>query len=176
MGDGRNAQLATELAFAGQPTGQPIDLAGNVAIDVGVAQGFEPPRGSRAQVSINVLAVHNDGALFVRTEPLAGRGRAKLRKGQTDGAWQVFVFVLFGRQDLDNRGTLVAQLLHSVTIDISRHSARSGRTAHARLYTPGVMVSMSGGGGGAALSSPAGILVLLVVIAIVGGVFWLFNR
>ena len=38
------------------------------------------------------------------------------------------------------------------------------------------MVSFSGGGGGAALGSPAGILVLLVVIAIVGLVFWLFNR
>ena len=38
------------------------------------------------------------------------------------------------------------------------------------------MVSFSGGGGGAALGSPAGILVLLVVVAIVGLVYWLFNR
>ncbi len=38
------------------------------------------------------------------------------------------------------------------------------------------MVSFSGGGGGAALGSPAGILVLLLVIAVVGIVYWLFNR
>jgi hypothetical protein len=38
------------------------------------------------------------------------------------------------------------------------------------------MVSFGGGGGGAALGSPAGILVLLVVIAVVGLVYWLFNR
>jgi len=44
------------------------------------------------------------------------------------------------------------------------------------LYTPDIMVSLSGGGGGAGLASPAGILVLLVVIAIIGGVYWLFNR
>jgi hypothetical protein len=39
------------------------------------------------------------------------------------------------------------------------------------------MVSFGGGGGGgAALGSPAGILVLLVIIALVGAVYWLFNR
>ena len=38
------------------------------------------------------------------------------------------------------------------------------------------VVSFSGGGGGAALGSPAGILVLLIVIAVVGLVWWLFNR
>ncbi|MCA1646529.1 MAG: hypothetical protein LC797_14080 [Chloroflexi bacterium] len=39
------------------------------------------------------------------------------------------------------------------------------------------MVSFGGGGGGgAALASPGGILVLLVVIALVGLVFWVFNR
>jgi hypothetical protein len=39
------------------------------------------------------------------------------------------------------------------------------------------MVSFSGGGGGgAALGSPAGILVLLAIIAVVGLVYWLFNR
>ena len=38
------------------------------------------------------------------------------------------------------------------------------------------MVSMSGGGGGAALGSPAGILALLVIVAIVGLVYFLFNR
>ena len=38
------------------------------------------------------------------------------------------------------------------------------------------VVSFSGGGGGAALGSPVGILVLLIVIAVVGLVWWLFNR
>jgi hypothetical protein len=47
---------------------------------------------------------------------------------------------------------------------------------HAGCTLPGVMVSFSGGGGGGALTSPAGILVLLVIIAVIGGVYWLFNR
>lgn len=38
------------------------------------------------------------------------------------------------------------------------------------------MISIGGGGGAGALHSPAGIVALLVVIAVVGLIYWVFNR
>jgi hypothetical protein len=86
------------------------------------------------------------------------------------------------------------ELLKSRTIDVLRQESRrrarctTREIAHKNATTNVVavgdrgadnqrMVSFGGGGGGgAALASPAGILVLLVIIALVGAVYWLFNR
>src|SRR5262249_19590080 len=47
------------LAFAGQPVGEPIGLAGGVTKDMSKPETFEPPRGPRAQVSLIIVAIND---------------------------------------------------------------------------------------------------------------------
>lgn len=65
VGDRADARLARVVAFARQATCEPVSFAGEVAIYPGVAESFEPPRGSVAQVSIDALTVHHHGAALV---------------------------------------------------------------------------------------------------------------
>jgi hypothetical protein len=64
-GDRANLLFARELAFTGGGVAQPVGLGCRVSIDVGKTERFEPPRGSRAQVSIGGHAAHNDRAPWV---------------------------------------------------------------------------------------------------------------
>src|SRR5206468_12945347 len=41
--------------------GKPIHLARSVPVDVLISEGFEPPRGPCAQVSLVVIAIGDDG-------------------------------------------------------------------------------------------------------------------
>ena len=70
--------------------------------------------------------------------------------------------------------------MECASVATSRFAGKRGRDSCCRWGRQrgqsSIMVSFSGGGGGAALGSPAGILVLLVIIALVGAVYWLFNR
>jgi hypothetical protein len=65
VGDGADARLTRQLAFGAQAAGEPVGFTREVAADVRVAEGFEPPRGSGAQVSIDGLAVDDRRAAFV---------------------------------------------------------------------------------------------------------------
>jgi hypothetical protein len=58
-----DTRLAGQVAFEWQAVSQPVDLTRDVAVDVAETERFEPPRGSRAQVSLHVLTVDDDRPL-----------------------------------------------------------------------------------------------------------------
>ena len=136
-----------------------------------MAECCEPRRGSCAQVSLDVLAVDDDG--LVTPQALLDRLAAQLFERQTDRARQVLARVLLARQDLDQLGATGSQALEFVAGDVHRHTRlRAQMVCH---NTPD-MVSFGGGGGGAALAGPTGIVALVVLVVIVATAWWLFNR
>jgi hypothetical protein len=81
-------------------------------------QAFEPPRGSGAQVSLVVSAVHNDGLI------LSQPGRTlliQLSQRDADGSGQMKLLVPLGRQDLDQWGAVFNEVFDLFFTNLSRH-------------------------------------------------------
>jgi hypothetical protein len=60
-----NVGRARTVALSRQAIGEPIQLAGNVIKNPCKAQAFKPPRGPRAEVSLQVIAVNNNGLILL---------------------------------------------------------------------------------------------------------------
>jgi hypothetical protein len=56
-GDAADAGPAAGVSLEWQPERSPVGLAGDVVVDAGETESFEPRRGSWAQVSLGVVAV-----------------------------------------------------------------------------------------------------------------------
>src|SRR5262249_29839231 len=75
---GADAGAGRTLPFERQPEGAPVGLAGRVVVDASEADALEPPRGSRAHVSLVVVAVditgrpRSSGAAVSRSSDLSG--------------------------------------------------------------------------------------------------------
>jgi hypothetical protein len=108
------------LALGLQAVGEPVGLAGDVVVDLGEAELFEPARGSGAHVSQRVMAVHDHRPVGV--EP-GGAGGVELLEGDVDRAGQVLVGVLGCRQHLHQLRATLTQLLELLQIDPGRHVA-----------------------------------------------------
>jgi hypothetical protein len=94
-------------------------------MDVGEAECFEPPRGSRAEVSLDVLAVDDDRP--VAFEHVFGVVSREVAQRQTDGARNVLIVVLVAAQDFDDLGALSLELPDSVALDVIRHGSTRRR-------------------------------------------------
>jgi hypothetical protein len=80
-------------AFRGQSGRQPVELAGFVVVYSGEPEVLEPPRGSGAQVSGGVPAVHDDRAVGIEE---AASFTLQHAKGQADRSREVILLVFRG--------------------------------------------------------------------------------
>jgi hypothetical protein len=86
------------LTFEGEACREPVDLARGIVEDLVEAEAVEPPRGSRADVSGVVEAVHDD-----RTRAIQNLARLlfEVTQREVDRPGKVGVAVLVRRQDVD---------------------------------------------------------------------------
>ena len=63
--DASDARAAVGFSLERKPEGAPVGLTGDVVVDADEAEVFEPPRGSRARVSLRVVAVDDHRPLRV---------------------------------------------------------------------------------------------------------------
>src|SRR5262249_3572125 len=97
----------------------PILLAGDVVVDTPEAERFEPPRGSRADVSLVVVAVDDYRPLAVK---FARGALVELLERDVDGAADVFLRVVSRRQHLNElRVPLGDQSANLVSVNRSGH-------------------------------------------------------
>ena len=89
-----DAGVATARAFERQSGRAPVGFARGVVMNLGEADALEPPRGSRAQVSLGVVAVddHRPAAL-----ELVRRPAVELLERNVDRPWQVHLFEVGAR-------------------------------------------------------------------------------
>ncbi len=75
-------------------------LAGDEVVDLREPHALEPPRGSRAEVSLKVVAVDDHRTPVIEL----GRGSSiELLEGDVDRSLEMLLFVFVGRQNLDER-------------------------------------------------------------------------
>jgi hypothetical protein len=87
-----------ELAFDRQAESKPVLFSGDVIKNRFETKTLEPPRGSRAQVSLQIITVNDDWPAFVefrRCFPI------EVPERDVDGSGEVRFFVLFGSKDFD---------------------------------------------------------------------------
>jgi len=108
-----------QLPFCGQAGGGPVLLAAGVIVDLREAEAFEPPRGPRAQVSLEVETVDDDGAITLR-QPRRRFG-VELLQWQVDGVGQMLFVVLRPRQHLDELRTFTQEPLDFIATDVCGH-------------------------------------------------------
>src|SRR6266851_4026470 len=114
IGDARGVSL---LALPRQPRGEPVRLARLIAIYLPEPECLEPRRGSRAHISLVVVAVDNHGPLGVE---LPRRLATEGLQWDVDCGWDVFGRVLFGGKHLDQLRPRSQTLLDPVSIDLRR--------------------------------------------------------
>jgi hypothetical protein len=102
-------------ALGRQAGGQPVEFSVRVVVDLGEPKALEPPRGSWAEVSGRVPAVHDDGPAWV--ERPSGLG-LELAEGQVDRAREVVFLELFRGQDVDHLGALLHEILNLLPADL----------------------------------------------------------
>jgi hypothetical protein len=78
------------VSLGWQSTGRPIRFARRVAEDLGKTQADEPPRGSRAQVSLIIVAVDDDWLLPIK---LSGALRIEMPQKDVDRSRQMLFLV-----------------------------------------------------------------------------------
>jgi hypothetical protein len=89
-GEAAGPRPAAPRALRRKAVGQPIGFASDVVIDVPESEAFEPPRGPRAEVSLVVPAVDDDGPASVEL----GSGLSlQLLERDADRARQVLLLV-----------------------------------------------------------------------------------
>jgi hypothetical protein len=69
------------LPLVRQTRGKPVRLATGIVVDVLESEGFEPHRGSCAQVSLIVEAINDDRSNSLEA---SSRGRVELVQGDID--------------------------------------------------------------------------------------------
>jgi hypothetical protein len=84
----------------------PFRLAPDEIEHTGEAERFEPPRGSRTEVSEVVVAVHDDRTIVV--DPV-DRFRRQLLQGDVVGGGKMLLFVFLARKDLQEEGVVLAE-------------------------------------------------------------------
>lgn len=114
-------------ALGRQAGGQPVELTGHVVVDLGEPKALEPPRGSWAEVSGRVPAVHDDGPAWV--ERPSGLG-LELAEGQVDRTREVVFLELFRGQDVDHLGALLHKILNLLPADLP-HAGHLAASAQA---------------------------------------------
>src|SRR5215211_8369266 len=87
----------SQPAFPGEPTREPVRLAGHVVVDPLEAQTFEPPRGPRTHVSLVVVAVDDNRPISLKP---SGRLLVQLLERAADGSGKVLVLVLLAQQHI----------------------------------------------------------------------------
>jgi hypothetical protein len=109
-------------ALGRQAGGQPVELTGHVVVDLGEPTALERTRGSWAEVSGRVPAVHDDGPAWV--ERPSGLG-LELAEGQVDRTREVVFLEPFRGQDVDHLGALLHEILNLLPADLPRWTPRS---------------------------------------------------
>ena len=117
------------LAHAARASGQPVQDPGHVVVDLGEPKALEPTRGSWAEVSGRVPAVHDDGPARVERTPGLGLDPAQ---GQVDRPGKVVVLVLLGGQHVHHLSAPGHQLLDLLAADLSH--AEHLRPARSAIY------------------------------------------
>src|SRR5712691_1509352 len=118
--DIRHTRNVCLLAFARQPGGEPVRLAGLIAIDIRESQTCEPRPGPCAHVSLVVVAVDDDGPTEV--ESLGGPAVEGFQRN-VDRSGEVFGLVFFRSQDVNELSPLLKEVRYAVAVDNLRHDA-----------------------------------------------------
>src|ERR1700683_3478175 len=116
---------SSSAPVGGQARSHPVRDARPVVVHLGEPERLEPARGSWAEVSSKIGAVHHDRPTGIE---LPARLGFDLPERQVDRAGQVVLAILAGRQHVDDLGTLLYEPAHSVPVD---------RTHHCYLRSPG---------------------------------------
>jgi hypothetical protein len=106
------------LPFTRKTRRQPIGLSGDVMENVRESEALEPPRGSRAQVSLIVPTVGHDGS---RPIQLGYRLPIQLLQRDVDRTRQVLLHKLSLREHLQDLGPLGPQASYFLAIDFLGH-------------------------------------------------------
>jgi hypothetical protein len=114
IGDSRDTGV---FAVARQSSSEPVSFSRLISVN-GEPEAFEPRRGPRAQVSLIVVAVRNDGA--ARVQPLGGRSIECLER-DVDRTRDVLGLVFFGPENLNELSAVSNELLDAMTVDHRRH-------------------------------------------------------
>ena len=101
-----------------QACSHPVLLSRPVVVHLGEPEGLEPARGSRAEVSTRVRAVHDDRPAGI--ERPGGLGLDPAQR-EVDRSGQVVFAVFPGRQHVDDLGTPLHQAANSLAIDVLGH-------------------------------------------------------
>jgi len=131
--------------FVRQPVGAPVLLAGDVVVHAVEPHRVEPPRGSRAEVSLVVVAVDDHRPLAVE---LARRALVELFERDADRADDVFLLEFLRRQHFDQVRVLVGdQAADLVSVNRPRrHQSFDARLrrihSHDLLRRPGRRVDV----------------------------------
>ena len=86
------------LTLGGKPAREPVLLARDVVVHLAEAKRLEPARGSWAEVSYRVPAVHDHGLVAVQPRD---RVRVQLLQREADRSREVLLLVLLAREHLD---------------------------------------------------------------------------
>jgi hypothetical protein len=121
--DRSDTRAAVRASFERQPERTPVGLAGRVVVDAREADVFEPPRGSRTEVSLVVVAVDDHRSLRIE---LRRRGSVERLEWKVQRTGQVLVFEVVFREHLDDLRVLVAaEPLNLVVVDPYWHGVSS---------------------------------------------------
>jgi hypothetical protein len=87
-----------KLAFNRQPEGKPILFSGDIIKDRFKSKRLEPPRGSRTQVSLQIVAVNDNWLALVK---FGRRFSLELPEWDVDRPRKVCLIVLLRSKDFD---------------------------------------------------------------------------
>jgi hypothetical protein len=126
-----DACMTPGLSFEREPKRAPVGLAGEVDVNAGEADVFEPPRGSWAQVSLVVVAVGDHRPLAIES---GGRVSVERLQRDVDRAGKVLVSEFACRKNLDELRLLLAdEALNFGAVDRGRHFGSLARSVVVRL-------------------------------------------
>ena len=126
-GEGADSRLACKLTFGRQAGGHPVDLARDVTVDRCETECFEPPRGSGAHVSLDILAVHDHCPSLLAAQGSLCRRGAQFVERQADRAGQVLALVFLTGQDFDEGRAVGLEPLDLLARDVFRHTRPGSR-------------------------------------------------
>src|SRR5438477_3070090 len=97
--------------------GKPIHLARRVSVNPLLAEGFEPRRGSRAHVSLVIIAVDDDGLVGVEAS-FAGGLLIQVGQWDVDGTRYVLFVVVFSGKYLDRSHSFVHHSTQGISVNV----------------------------------------------------------
>jgi hypothetical protein len=117
--EGAGTRGIRQLSFHWQPVGGPVSFATRVAEYLAEPKALKPPRGSRAHISLVIVAVSDHRAIFLKLRDAPPIERSKW---YVDRSWQVFSLVLISGENLNKLRPVLNHAAHIVSMQFCWHS------------------------------------------------------